>query len=861
MAAVQVWVRAGAADERRDQAGLAHLHEHMIFKGSDRRGVGAVAGDIEASGGDINAWTSFEQTVYHAVSAVSELEIVLDVLSDAICHARFDERELEREIEVIVEEIHRAHDSPARRLSRAMFEAAYLKHPYRFPVLGTLESVRSFDRSAVLEFYRQFYRPENTTVVIVGDGDAESLLERVVEFFGGWRVDGECRRPLREEEPEQNEVRLAPVPADVKEARASIAWSIPGAASVHTPSLDALTVILGHGDSSRLAVEVERKRQVVNAVGAHMFAPMDSGLFVVSATMREEHVYSAVASMADEVTRVATEGVEARELEKARNILLSDAHVQRETVEGLAGRLGMYETVFGDFRREEHYTRSISELNVDDIRVAARRFLRAPPTVTVLAADPHRDNLLPIFTPPKSEAFGDSLRTARKHSASRSTLSARSFSPNERGVGRASAESAPKHGSLSAKAPSPVVVKDLNCGVRVLIASEPSPVVAIRCVALGGLRWEPPEQLGLTHLLTGCWGRALPDVGAEKLAERVAVLGGSMAAFSGRNTLGLRAEFTGEQWRPGFELCADVAARSVVSAFEFERERTLALQNIRNRADRPAGMAMDRFLETLYPDHPYGRRLVGTEATVQRLTLDDLERARRVFLRPDRFVVTLVGDVEVEFACEALERAFTGNQSGSPVPAPCSPDARPDALRRCQVFTSKKQSHIVIGAMGTTVNDNDRYALQVLTTILAGQGGRLFLDLRDSQSLAYSVSSSNVEGLDPGHVLTYGATSPKSTAQMVRGLHGHLDALLDATPKTHELDRAKKYLLGTHGIDLQRAGARAMAMGLGEAFGLGYSHYVHYPDRIRAVTSEDVRRVAHRFLSRSSRVEVVLGPG
>src|SRR3954451_11230548 len=168
VAAFQVWVRAGSADEREDQAGLAHLHEHMLFKGTARRGPGEIAQSIEAHGGEINAWTSFDQTVYHTVMASQFARMGLDVLADAVRSSSFDKEELAREIEVVCEEIKRSLDSPPRRASRDLFSTAYQQHAYHRPVIGWEETVRSFSREKVLEFYERHYSPKNMVLSIVG---------------------------------------------------------------------------------------------------------------------------------------------------------------------------------------------------------------------------------------------------------------------------------------------------------------------------------------------------------------------------------------------------------------------------------------------------------------------------------------------------------------------------------------------------------------------------------------------------------------------------------------------------------------------------------------------------------------------
>src|SRR5262249_14931304 len=156
-----VWVQVGSADEHPEDAGLAHLHEHMLFKGTDRRGPGEIAQEIEAHGGEINAWTSFDHTVYHAVLASSYARVGLDVLSDVFRHSNFDALELAREIEVVCEEIKRSDDLPARRASRDLYATAFTVHPYQRPVIGWERTVRAFTRDQVLDFYRRHYSPKN----------------------------------------------------------------------------------------------------------------------------------------------------------------------------------------------------------------------------------------------------------------------------------------------------------------------------------------------------------------------------------------------------------------------------------------------------------------------------------------------------------------------------------------------------------------------------------------------------------------------------------------------------------------------------------------------------------------------------
>src|SRR5215213_7761280 len=155
--AFQAWVGVGSADEGPGEEGIAHVFEHMLFKGTEQRGVGRIAQEVEAAGGDINAWTSFDQTVYHLVLASRYFDTGLDILADAVQRSSFDPGELAKELEVVLEEIKQGEDSPSRTVTQALFSTAFTEHPYRRPVIGWEKTVRSLTRERLLTFFRRWY--------------------------------------------------------------------------------------------------------------------------------------------------------------------------------------------------------------------------------------------------------------------------------------------------------------------------------------------------------------------------------------------------------------------------------------------------------------------------------------------------------------------------------------------------------------------------------------------------------------------------------------------------------------------------------------------------------------------------------
>ncbi len=271
--AFQIWVQVGSADEAEAEAGLAHLHEHMLFKGTAKRGPGEVARDIEAHGGEVNAWTSFDHTVYHVVMASDFAQVGLEVLADAVRAPAFNPQELAREVEVVVEEIKRAEDTPSRRASRDLFAESFLVHPYRLPVLGTQESVRSVTREKIHDFYRRHYLPESMVLVAVGDVEEGPLLRWAEALLGGdWgRVHATPRsRPV---EPPRTGRRWRLRDDDVKEAHLHLSFAAPAVDHEDVPALDVLAMLAGQGDNSRLQRAVKRERRLVNDISAYAYTP------------------------------------------------------------------------------------------------------------------------------------------------------------------------------------------------------------------------------------------------------------------------------------------------------------------------------------------------------------------------------------------------------------------------------------------------------------------------------------------------------------------------------------------------------------------------------------------------------------
>ena len=826
--AIQIWVKAGSADETPDVAGAAHVHEHMIFKGTTRRPVGAIAAEVESSGGHINAFTTADHTVYHLILASRYFTTGLDIIADALQHTAFDPHELGKELQVVMEEWKRGEDSPTSRAATELFRLAYTTHPYGRPVIGFRETIEALNRERVLNFYQRWYRPNNMTLVIVGDVDREVARQEVIQLFSGQPAISLPSRP-RSTEPPQQEMRLSTLEMNVEEFYFYLGFPVPPAAHEDVFALDLLSYILGGGESSRLVQTLQADKELVNWVSAHAYTPQDAGLFIVAAALEQDKVQPALAETLAALFRCKHTLVSPAELARARTNLESDFTYRRETVQGQARQLGFFMTVFGDVDYERRYLDGLAAVTRQDIqRVAQRYFL--PDALSLVFLGSTTEGALP--TVPEIQALCTQFDTE-----------------------------SPSPPLLLTKRDGQVSFTELDNGVRLLIKEHHAvPVMAIQAVMLGGLLFESEHNTGINNMLAGLLTRGSECFSRLELAEAVESLAGSLRGFSGRNSLGLSGSFlTTPRIDNALDLFLDTLLHPTLPAEEVEKRRREIVLALKNREDDLAQIAFDLFYEALFTTHPYRFPVLGSEETVRALQQEQLIEYYRMLINPKRLVISVVGDVDTNHVTAYLRSALESLPTALTVPSLPPTDPRPNTVRQQHKAMDKQQAHIVLGFQGVTLANPDRYPLKVLEAILSRQGGRLFYELREQRALAYSVTAFGVEGLAPGVVGVYLGTDPSKVEEATTAARAELAQVQEELVSPIELEQAQKYLTGSFEISLQSNAAQSEELGFNELYGLGYEHGARYLATINAVTREDVRRVAQTYFDDNAYALVVVG--
>ena len=836
VATVQIWVKAGSVYENTEEAGITHFIEHMIFKGTETRGPGELAGAIEGVGGRVNAYTSYENTVYHATLSAVHWEMAFEVLADAVMHSVFDPFELEREKKVVLEELSMRYDRPNIRLFHDLMATSYTRHPYRLPVIGNEESINNFSYDKLVKYIDKHYYPQNLTVVVVGDVNSQDVIARVNDIMGS-QPRGDSETAPLPAEPVQDEARFFTIKADIMQPQMALAIPISKFDSPDTPVLDVLAQIAGHGETSRLYRTLRDEKQLVYGVNASAFTPTDPGMFEITAVLDGSNMMQAFEGSLTELFKFKYFSVTNVELKRAKHSLESDFVFNLERVEGQARVMGSFDMMSGD-PREDDYLEKIRAVTHDDIkRVAQKYFTEKAINVGFLMETGS------TFEPGKEEIEATIAR----------------------------AEEAAIHGDSEAMLANTYLSKvhrfELENGITLLVREDDTvPTVGIRAVFPGGLRAETSVTNGSFPYISDLLPKGTRNMTAKEIAEAVADMAGSITGFSGKNTFGIKADFLARFFNDGLVLVRDIIREPAFDPNEAEKIRPELLAQLKQQEDSLTSFAFQEFNRILFGGHPYGLNSIGSADVIKSLPPSALKDIYHQHARPGHLVLAISGDVKAEETKELVDRLFGDWQASKAsveqeIEEEILPPSPLTKNKIQEVSRNKEQVHLVIGFLGATLKDKDRFALEILDTILSGQSGRLFAELRDKQSLAYSLSSFSFFGLDTGTFGIYIGTSPEKKEQAAESVWKELNTIREEKVGEEELKRAKNILISQYELAIQTHSAQALELGLNETYGLGQDFGNKYIKAIKEIDAAEVLQAARKYILPNAYVMVAVGAG
>ena len=798
-----LFIRTGSATEGEYAgSGITHLIEHLIFKGTPDESSQDIENKIKSLGGDIGAYTSFDYTAFKMQGPRDNIISLIDIFYNIISNPAFDTKEIDKEKDVIKREMGFVYDDVQKYLTRKLWQAAYMRHPYKNPIIGYKDIFSALTQDDIKNYYSKSYIPNNMVLVVVGDIDIPSLNKKITKTFGSLKMKSLTALSLPSE-PNQLTPRVEEISYPTSKTYMTLGFHSVGLSNKDLYALDILSIILGGGASSILYQELHNRLNLVYGINAYNYTPFNPGLFIITTTFEpgkkkkvEEEIFKKIADLKNSP-------IKTKELDKAKNQVISAYLFSKQTQESQATDLGVSQLLTGDMDFSSHYVDGVSSVTSGDILRVASQYLDRNSMTQVL--------LLPTAIAKMQSIVKPKPITTRT-----------------------------------------VVKKTLPNGVRLILSEDKTlPVVSINVCIKGGLRVENELNNGISNLLASMLTKGTGARTEEELFELVESLGGDLSSYSANNSFGISLDMMSKDFKKAMEIVADIMTRP---AFRKEKLRILkddVLAEIKLMDDDVFFVTQKHLKKELFGSHPYSMLSAGTEKSVKSISRRDVVDFFKRYCVGSNVVISICGDIDIDNAYSLGRSKFKGIRKKRE-DRPIIPKAKLTHLTDVAEINStvdKEQSVIMIGFQSAGASNPDRYPLQILSSIFSGSGGRLFQNIRDKKALAYTLGAFGMTGIDTGSFIFYAAAKEDDIDSVRSEIFSQIEAVNSGDITEEEIDSAKKSLIAKYQIGLQSTGAFALKVALDELFGLGYDNYILYPGIIGKISREEVTQIANSYFT------------
>ncbi|MBI9079761.1 MAG: insulinase family protein [Pseudodesulfovibrio sp.] len=813
---VRLYVHAGSAYETPQIAGISHLLEHMVFKGTKKRGPGETAREIESVGGSMNAATSFDYTVYYVEVPEDKWTLGLDVVTDMAFNPAIDPAELKSEKKVVLEELERGEDSPGSKLFKTLQGMVWKDSSYEWPIIGTRETVTSFTQKDIRKYIANFYQPQSMLLVVVGKVDPTQVLAEAERVLGSL----ENTRPVTPPEPIAIPVtsdgpHMVKLTGKWNKVYMGAAFPIPHGSSAKNAGLELLAHLLGGDDTSTLYRKFKYEKQLVDDISVSPLSLERGGMLYIHAILDVEKVDEFWSELMSEMASFDPANFTDREIERARLNLEDSLFLTKETLSGLAGKLGYFQFFENGEQAEKNYLFSLSQVNRKEMKTLYDEFIRP-------------DQLsLCVLVPEENGVSEENITAITK---------AKWPARNNTKIKKAVAETITD------------TEIELPGGSKlVLLPDDTLPYTAISVYWTGGDGNLDSDQQGLAALTAKALTRGTMTMSATEIQDFLSDHAASLGSIAGRNVFALESKFPTRFTDKILPLMRDTLTSPAFDQKEINRAKQDQIAGIKQREDQPMGLAFRHLFPFLYKTGPYALLHQGTPEDIENFTNSDIMRFwGRQSMHP--FVIAVCGQFDKEvietFATD-LSKTMTAPGTQYQFTEPEWNTDRETTLH----LADRNQSHILMIFPTPGKIDFDASAdLDLLKAALSGQSGLLFRDLRDKQGLAYTVTSMLWQSRNTGFIALYIGTSPDKVDQSLEGFKAVLADLTAKPLPEDEMERARNILVGDYYQEHQSllARSRQAASLLTQGFERDFEQKLI--DRAKSATPQEIQALVKKYM-------------
>jgi zinc protease len=858
VAAVQVWYHVGSKDENPQRQGFAHMFEHMMFRGTDRLGPKAHMDVLRQVGGDVNAYTSFDQTVYVNKVPSNQVEAVLWLEAERMAFLKVDDESFATERAVVEEERRQGLNAPYGTVLERVLPTIFKTGAYRWSTIGQIPHLRKANIDELMRFWETYYVPNNATLVVVGDVDADKIHGLAEKYFA-WIPRGEGEVPRPQAEPEQTGPREVSI-AEPKGPMKLVGFAYRGVPLAHpdAPALDVLTQVLGGGESSRAYVDLVKEKEVAIAALAGAFSlELDGVVGAGAAVAPFGDVEPALKAVSKQIEKIKVEPITEEELAKAKQQLLKGQVAEAATVASKAQLLGTYAVLYKDLPRVNKRAEEVEAVTVADVQRVAQKYLTENRRTKVVIEPSLGEMLKSLVKGKDDEGAAPATKPAENRVAERRGPKAQARRPADFPA------EAPLQPLLSEFPMVPREEKTLDNGLKVVVVpNNELPLVTMTLGLKFGAWTDDPERPGAASMAAEMITQGTENYTSAALAQELEANAVSLNGGVGMDNGSVNASCMKDQTDRAMRLLAEVVRRPNFPQKDFKRLKDQTLSALSVSTQTPSYLAERELRTRLYGDHPYARAVTGEPGDVRKITTDDLKTWWTTYVRPDTSVLYVAGDVTPQQGFELAQKYLGDWRAEGERPTPAAPE-KPDR-RPTSIFLVNKpglvQSEIRVGQIGVTRDDPDYQPARVLSQIFGGSfGSRLNESLRVKKGLTYGANGGFRPAKFAGTFAIGTFSKTESTADAVRATLEEVQNLQSQPATPEELSLSKGFLVGSFAGDRETPQATIQDLWLIESHGLPSDYLQQALSGVSATEIADVSRVALNLIDPAKMTVVIVG--
>lgn len=843
---IQLWYNVGSKDEKSGERGIAHLIEHMIFKGTKKLSESDINMITHKLSGYCNAFTSYDYTGYLFDLPSGHWHEALPIMADCMRNCTFKSEFLASEMKAVIQELKMYRDDYFSSLIESMISRIFIDHPYHYPIIGFKQDLWSVTRDDLLAFYHKHYLPNNATLVVVGDIDADKSLAAIEANFSNIEPDFSYAKDTFYCSSDIASTQLA-LSRDIKQPILLLAWTIPGAHERKDYYIDVLSWVIGLGKSSRLYKLLVDEKQLAVDVEAFAYDLFDRGIFFVYIQPTDESTLDSIVDLVvQELSAMTTQGISLQEI--TRGMKQTQAHYLQllESNQKQAYVIGQSYLATGDENFLFNYIRDDVQDVQQNVMHLLKHFLR--PSLV------HRGQVTSLAESDKE--YWHTLQTISDQEDNKILSAVARTAPVEKGVHVHTVKPVEPKKFVYPRAKR----TDLDNGLTLLTyANTNVPTIDI-VISLQAKHYYDPEALqGLYSFMCAVMTEGTKQYSGQEFSYALESRGITLSIVPGQIAMSLLAQ--------DFEYALHMLKELLINAsFEeaaIEKVRSQLFADIKEYWDTPASFIAQLARDQVYRNHPYSKKVLGSPDSITKIHKEDLVKAYKRFITPQGATMAIVGDIKSYNVADMVQAVLREWQGGVEplLHFPILKCTKPESISY-----PMKRDQIVLGYAGLSISrldkDYDKILLfdQIFTGgVLGSMSSRLF-QLREESGLFYTIGGSMLAYADeqPGMIFVKTIVSLDRLHEAERAIEYAIDHATEAIDDD-ELIEAQNALRNSLVDNFSSNKNIAQTLLFLHRFKLPDDYFDNRPQQLMRISRQEIIDAAHDLLQTSKLVKIRIG--